>query len=215
MARVLTLGLSPFLITASDSGLIIIMNMVIRHYGAGETGDVLLTCNTIVQSFMLMVTMPLGGITGGTQTILGYNYGAGRADRIRRAQKHIVALGIVFTAIMFVIAMTVSGYFAEIFTRDSAYVDMSVRAIRISTLGIIPLAIQYEVVDGFTGMGAAGLGSGKCILCRAGIRRDCKRRGNSGIYGFQRKGFKGRQAYLKGDLYQWMNNRDRKVKINE
>lgn len=157
MARVLTLGLSPFLITASDSGLIIIMNMVIRHYGAGETGDVLLTCNTIVQSFMLMVTMPLGGITGGTQTILGYNYGAGRADRIRRAQKHIVALGIVFTAIMFVIAMTVSGYFAEIFTRDSAYVDMSVRAIRISTLGIIPLAIQYEVVDGFTGMGAAGL----------------------------------------------------------
>lgn len=33
MARVLVLGLSP-LITASDSGLIIIMNMLIRHYGS-------------------------------------------------------------------------------------------------------------------------------------------------------------------------------------
>ena len=52
MARVLVLGLSPFLITASDSGLIIIMNMLIRHYGSYEMGDVLLTCNTIVQSFM-------------------------------------------------------------------------------------------------------------------------------------------------------------------
>ena len=51
MARVLVLGLSPFLITASDSGLIIIMNMLIRHYGSYEMGDVLLTCNTIVQSF--------------------------------------------------------------------------------------------------------------------------------------------------------------------
>ena len=36
----------------------------------------LVTCNTIVQSFMLVVTMPLGGISGGTQGILGYNYGA-------------------------------------------------------------------------------------------------------------------------------------------
>lgn len=34
MARVLVLGLSPFLITASDSGLIIIMNMLIRLNGA-------------------------------------------------------------------------------------------------------------------------------------------------------------------------------------
>ena len=32
---------------------------------------------------------------------------------------------------------------------------MSVKAIRISTLMIIPLACQYTVVDGFTGMGIA------------------------------------------------------------
>lgn len=32
---------------------------------------------------------------------------------------------------------------------------MSVKAIRISTLMIIPLAFQYTVVDGFTGMGIA------------------------------------------------------------
>ncbi len=157
MVQVLILGLSPFLITASDSGLIIIMNMLIRHYGRGEMGDVLLTCNTIVQSFMLMITMPLGGITGGTQTILGYNYGAGRPDRIRRAQKHIIGLGMVFTAIMFVVAMTLSAQFAGIFTNDSFFIETSVRAIRISVLAVVPLAIQYEVVDGFTGMGAAAL----------------------------------------------------------
>ena len=143
MARVLVLGLSPFLITASDSGLIIIINMLIRHYGSYEMGDVLLTCNTIVQSFMLMITMPLGGITGGTQTILGYNYGAGRPDRIRKAQKHIIGLGMVFTAVMFVIAMTLSAQFAEIFTNDRFFIETSVRAIRISVLAIVPLAIQY------------------------------------------------------------------------
>ena len=155
MARVLVLGLSPFLITASDSGLIIIMNMLIRHYGSYEMGDVLLTCNTIVQSFMLMITMPLGGITGGTQTVMGYNYGAGRPDRIRKAEKHILLLSVAFTTVMFIIAQAGPGYFVRIFTREMSYVRVTEWAIRIFTLCIIPLAVEYTVVDGFTGMGIA------------------------------------------------------------
>ena len=115
----------------------------------------LLTCNTIVQSFMLLVTMPLGGITGGTQTVLGYNYGAGRPDRIRRAEKHIVSLGLVFTAVMFLMAQVAPGYFVGIFTRDPSYMGITERAIRIYTLCVIPLAVQYTIVDGFTGMGIA------------------------------------------------------------
>ena len=66
MKRVILLGLSPFLIIAFDNVLIIAMNASLQHFGGAE-GDMLLTCNTIVQSFMLMVTMPLGGITGGTR----------------------------------------------------------------------------------------------------------------------------------------------------
>ena len=62
--------------------------------GAGQ-GDTILTCTTIVQSFMLIVTMPLGGITSGTSAILGFNFGAGRPDRIRKAQQryHHIAGG--------------------------------------------------------------------------------------------------------------------------
>lgn len=154
MKRVILLGLSPFLIIAFDNVLIIAMNASLHHFGGAE-GDMLLTCNTIVQSFMLMVTMPLGGITGGTQTILGYNFGARRSDRVLAAQQYIVILAMVFTAVMFVIAQTVPQYFVQIFTRDPEYVELTVRAIRIFTLGIIPLAVQYEIVDGYTGMGIA------------------------------------------------------------
>lgn len=155
MKQVLTVGLSPFLIIASDSLLIIVMNMVISKYGGTENSDMLLTCNTIVQSFMLMITMPLGGITGGTQTIMGYNYGAGRPDRIRRAEKHIVLLAAGFTAVMFLIAQVIPGAFVMIFTRQEEYIRVTEWAIRIFTLCIIPLAVQYTVVDGFTGMGIA------------------------------------------------------------
>lgn len=41
------------------------------------------------------------------------------------------------------------------------------RAIRISVLAIVPLAIQYEVVDGFTGMGAAALAISQSMFRKA------------------------------------------------
>lgn len=155
MRRVLLIGLSPFLIIAFDNILIISLNTIIQRYGGNTQGDKLLTCMTIVQSFMLMVTMPLGGITSGTQTILGFNYGARRPDRIKKAEIYILMLGLGFTAVMFILANTIPQYFVRIFTRNEEYVSLTVWAIRIYTLGIIPLAAQYTVVDGFTGMGIA------------------------------------------------------------
>lgn len=153
--RILTLGLSPFLIIAFDNILIITLNTVIMQYGGEEMKGMLLTCMTIVQSFMLMVTMPLSGITTGTQTILGYNYGGGRPDRIREAEIHIAILALLFTSIMFVFANTSAGIFVRIFTQNESYVNLTVWAIRIYTMSILPLALQYVVVDGFTGMGIA------------------------------------------------------------
>lgn len=150
---VLTVGLTSFLIIAMDNVMIIAMNTLLQRYGGAGEGDMLVTCATIMQSFMLIVTMPLGGITGGTQSILGFNYGARRPDRVLEAQKYIVLLCLLFTAVFFLVAQLIPQVFVLIFTRDPAYVAMASRAIRIFTLGIIPLGVQYTIVDGFTGMG--------------------------------------------------------------
>lgn len=153
MKRIVQVGLTPFIIIFLDNMLIISMNAAIQRYGGAAEGDMLLTCATILQSFMLIVTMPLGGITGGTQTILGYNYGAGRPDRIVQAQKAIFFMGFRFTVVMFLIAQLVPGLFVRIFTQNETYISLTEWAIRIYTLGIIPLSAQYTIVDGFTGMG--------------------------------------------------------------
>lgn len=152
--KVLIVGLTPFLIILFDNILIIIQNIMLKQYG-GQESDLLLTCNTIVQSFMLMITMPLSGITGGTQSILGFNYGAGNNNRIRQAEKEIIKTALIFCVIMFLAAQLGSSLFVRIFTRDPIYISKTVHFIRIYTLGVIPLAVQYAIVDGFTGMGIA------------------------------------------------------------
>lgn len=155
--KVLSVGFTPFIIVAVDNVMIISMNALLQKYGGPAQGDTLLTCATILQSFMLIVTMPLGGITTGTQAILGYNYGARRADRVMEAEKQIACLCLAYTALLFVIAHTIPQLFVSIFTREPEYVRLTVWAIKVYTLGIIPLGLQYMVVDGFTGMGVVRL----------------------------------------------------------
>lgn len=151
--RVLTIGFTPFIIIAMDNVMIITMNAILQKYGGAERGDLLITCVTIAQSFMLVVTMPLGGITSGTQAVLAYNFGAGKTDRVKSAQKYIFILAAAYTTLLFVLARTIGVLFVRLFTADPVVAAEALRAIRIFTLAIIPLAFQYEIVDGFTGLG--------------------------------------------------------------
>ncbi len=152
MLIILKIGLAPFLILAFDNILIITLNTVLQQAG-GERGDMLVASFTIVQSFMMLITTPLGGITGGTQAILGYNYGARQVDRIREAQRWIIRVAVIFCTVMFVLAQIVPQVFVALFSNSPQTMEFCTWAIRVYTLGIIPLAVQYAVVDGFTGMG--------------------------------------------------------------
>ena len=98
----------------------------------GADGDMLVTCNTIVQSFMLVVTMPLGGISGGTQGILGYNYGAEKYDRVRKTYQLILAttlaVGLAATLVFELCPQLVVGIFGQ---GDPLYWEFAIQTFRI------------------------------------------------------------------------------------
>lgn len=151
--KVLAFGLSPFLIIATDSILLIVLNTMLQRYGGPGLGDTLVTCATIVQSYLLIITMPMGGMTLGTQPVISFNYGAGNPERIRKAMKAIVGLCLLFCAIMMIATHTVSQYFVRLFTSDPDILARSVHYIKIFTAMILPLAIQYALVDETTALG--------------------------------------------------------------
>ena len=153
--RVLSFGFSPFIIIATDSIVIIVLNSVLQRYGGQKEGDMLITCATIVQSYMQLITLPLGGITSGTQPILSFNYGAKQTNRIRRAVRCILLLCLGFTGFMFLLSQFAPHFFVHIFTQDPAYIALSVWGIRVFTLGVVVLAFQYTFVDGLTALGIA------------------------------------------------------------
>ena len=112
---------------------------------------------------MLVVTMPLGGISGGTQSILSYNYGAKHIRRVRQAQRRIIGLCVGYAAILQLLAWVAGPAFVRLFTADAEVAREAVRAIRVCTLMLLPLGVQYEIVDGFTAMGLV-----RYCRCRSG-----------------------------------------------
>ena len=157
MTRVLKLGFTPFAIIAVDNVMIIAMNALLQKHGGAAQGDLLITCNTIVQSFMLVVTMPLGGISGGTQCILSYNYGACNCERVTKAHNFIRLLCAGYNTLMFAMVYLAGPLFISLFTQDAELAAEAYRAIKICTLAIIPLGVQYAIIDGLTGMGQVQL----------------------------------------------------------
>ena len=94
---------------------------------------------------MLVITMPLGGITGGTQTILAFNYGAGQPDRVKKAQRFIFLLSAGYTTILFILAQTAGHLFVRLFTSDPALIAEAAKTIKIYTPGSDPL--KHPVCD--------------------------------------------------------------------
>ena len=122
-------------------------------------GDRLVTCAVIAQSFMLVMTMPLGVYLRrhAVHPFLSSS-GAHQFDRVRAAQRYIRRLCMGFTAVMMVLAFAAGGLFVRLFTQDEEVARLSVWAIRVCMLAVaIPLGAQYAIVDRFTALGQVKL----------------------------------------------------------
>ena len=79
----LALGSATFVMQASESVISVCFNSSLLGYG----GDVAVGAMTILTSVMQFALLPMQGIAQGAQPILGYNYGAKNADRVKRTYR--------------------------------------------------------------------------------------------------------------------------------
>lgn len=151
-AKIVKFGLSPFIIIATDSLLMILLNTMLKIYGK-ENADLLITSSAIIQSFHLLVMNPLGGITAGCQGLLSYNYGANDKKRVKKAAAIVQLYAVVYASLMLLILLLFKEDLVLLFTTDSLVVETSAKYLVIFEAMIIPIAFQYSNVDAFTALG--------------------------------------------------------------
>lgn len=154
LRSILLLGLSPFVIAATDSIVCIVLNTSIKLY-ALEAVDEYIMVATITNSFFQLITMPLLGISGGTGAILSFNYGARNMRRVKNGERFILGLALIFTSLSFLLSFFIVNPFLSLFTQDATIASLTKETIRIFMYGIIVLSFQYCFVDGLTALGKA------------------------------------------------------------
>lgn len=154
LRSILLLGLSPFVIAATDSIVCIVLNTSIKLY-ALEAVDEYIMVATITNSFFQLITMPLLGISGGTGAILSFNYGARNMRRVKNGERFILGLALIFTSLSFLLSFFIVNPFLSLFTQDAMIASLTRETIRIFMYGIVALSFQYCFVDGLTALGKA------------------------------------------------------------
>lgn len=147
----LALGVSVFIMQASESIISICFNSSLQKYG----GDVAVGAMTILTSVMQFAMLPLQGLGQGAQPIVSYSYGAGDSDRVRKAFRLLLKCSMIYSVILWIAVMGFPGAFASVFTSDAQLIEFAKPAMRLYLAAAFMFGIQVACQLTFNALGRA------------------------------------------------------------
>lgn len=145
------LGISPFVMRATESLISIVMNRGLQVYGS----DAYVGSLTIMQSVMQFMQAPVQGFTQGVQPIISYNYGAGNYIRVKQTYRRMIAVCGVFSAVTTLMIMIKPVWFASIFTSDEQVIRIVGDKMPLFMAGMLLFGVQMAIQPTFLALGQA------------------------------------------------------------
>lgn len=143
--KVLSLGVSSFITQLSFVLLISVQNNLLGKYGELSKfgADIPITVLGIVMKINQILTSIILGVAVGSQPIVGYNYGAGKTDRVKKTIKTVLSCTLTVSTIAFILFQTIPDKLIAIFGKgDSNYIEFACLTFRTYLLCCICSGIQ-------------------------------------------------------------------------
>lgn len=143
--KVITLGISSFITQMSFVFVMAVENNLLAKYGNESKfgSEIPITVLGIVMKISQILNSIIIGIAAGAQPILGYNYGAGKYDRVKKTLKTVLGLGVIISTIAFILFQTIPDKLISIFgSGDENYMEFACLAFRTYLLLAICNGIQ-------------------------------------------------------------------------
>ena len=151
LSPVLALGVSPFIMQSTESLVNIAFNSSLKAYGGDPAVGAMTICSSIMQVFFLLFQ----GLSQGAQPIIGYNYGAGSLDRVKRAFRLLLLTSITFSTVSCLAIELFPGAFVAMFNDKPELVEMAVWTLRVYAAGMFMLGVQCACQQTFVALGQA------------------------------------------------------------
>lgn len=137
---ILTLGMSGFVMAITNSLVQIVCNTTLQQYG----GDLYISVMTILNSIREVITMPVTGITNGSQPIMSYNYGAKAFDRVKTCIRFMTLVCVGYMLVMWLVVFLTPSLFIRMFSDDPHLMEIGKSAIQIYFFGYFLMALQFS-----------------------------------------------------------------------
>ena len=151
LSPVLALGISPFIMQSTESLVNIAFNSSLKAYGGDPAVGAMTICSSIMQVFYLLFQ----GLSQGGQPIVGYNYGAGNLDRVRKTFRLVFTCSLVFSTLSCLAIELFPGMFVAMFNDKPELVEIAVWTLRVYAAGMFMLGIQNSCQQTFVALGQA------------------------------------------------------------
>ena len=136
--KIIALGLSGFFMNLTNSLVQIVCNATLQSCG----GDLYVGVMTIINSLREVFTMPIQGLSNGSQPVTSFNYGAGQYSRVCASIRFTMGVAVACTAVFWAAAMVFPGPLIQIFSREPDVVAAGIPALRIYFCMFIPMSLQ-------------------------------------------------------------------------
>lgn len=151
LISILSLGISPFIMRATESFISIVLNHGLQIYG----GDLYVGSMTIMQSVMQIFAAPIAGFTQGIAPVISYNYGARNFTRVKEVYRWMIGLCFGFLFLATVSTLIVPEWYASFFTEDAALVALVGKTMPVFMLGMLVFGLQNGIQPTFLALGQA------------------------------------------------------------
>ncbi len=152
MLDIIGIGAAPALVNAASCFINVIMNKTLYLHG----GDNAVAAAGIFVTFTSLICMVVVGICQGMQPIVGYNYGAGRLDRLKRAYWTAVLWATCIVAAGGAVGLLFPHLIARAFTVDAALIATTASGFRIAMLCFVVVGFQIVSTTFFQSIGKVG-----------------------------------------------------------
>ena len=151
LALVLSLGVSPFLMTATECVIQLAFNTGAATYG----GDSAVAIMSILFSVAQIANLPVQGFCQGAQPVVGFNFGARKLERVRQAFKIMLAVSMGVTTVVVGAVELAPQLFLGLFSSDAGLIALGAAPLRIYMLGFFFMGAQLACQQTFLGLGEA------------------------------------------------------------
>ncbi len=143
------LGVTSFVMQGSNCLVQVVCNNSLQVYG----GDLYVGIMTILNSVRELVMLPVMGISSGSQPVLGFNYGAGKNDRVKEGIRFMTLIGGIYTVIAWLLVILLPKQLIQIFSGDEQTIVEGAKALYIYFFGFVFMAFQFSGQSTFQGLG--------------------------------------------------------------